>query len=229
MVDEGRRAPWLSRGLAVGYIAASGLDAAIAGRDADVWQPRRWATKPALMPLLALSSHAQPTLLTVAQAASWGGDVALLRDRDDRWFRVGIACFAAAHLTYTAALLPHARLERAGRQRAAAVAGISTLSALSLGRDARRHRPALAPAVRLYGLVIGTMAATAAAVPADQPGGMALRTGALLFVASDSLIGATTFTAPGAPRRLESVVMATYTAGQLLLALGIRRLHDRPL
>lgn len=206
------------------FVVTSLLDAALAGRDPEVWQHRRWATKPALMPLLMASASHQPRTVDIAQAASWIGDIALLRDRDDRWFRLGVASFAVTHLAYTASLLPHARLSATGRRNAALVATAAAAGALSLRRDARRTRPDLADAVAVYSGIIGTMAATAAAVPIDRQGGASLRCGALLFLASDSLIGATTFTAPDAPRRLESLVMTTYTAGQLMLARAIRDL-----
>ncbi|QWC84906.1 lysoplasmalogenase [Nocardioidaceae bacterium] len=220
-----------SRRRVAAYIVASTVDAAIAGADRGTWQPRRWATKPLLMPLLMIDTvtdtSRRPHALTLAQTATWAGDVLLMRDSDDRAFRAGIASFAVAHLAYTAALLPHARLSRSGRRRAAAVTAVSALGAVMLRRDATRTRPDLANAVAAYSLVIGAMGATAAAVPTDRARGRALRAGAVLFMASDLLIGVTTFTVPEASRRLETLVMATYTAGQLMLDRGITELAER--
>ena len=47
--------------------------------------------------------------------------------------------------------------------------------------------------------------------------------GALLFMLSDSVLGTRKFLLKNAPARVESVVMATYTAAQFLLSEGAAR------
>ena len=65
------------------------------------------------------------------------------------------------------------------------------------------------------------MAATAAVLP-ESPGRGRIRAGAALFLLSDSLIGAQQFLRDEPHPALESAVMATYTAGQWLIADGVQ-------
>lgn len=88
------------------YAATALADTWMAGhRDPRVRSWRR-ATKPALMPLLAVRLRSSPaTALTgptlAALAAGGAGDVALLR-QGERAFLAGLACFAAGHVAYVA-------------------------------------------------------------------------------------------------------------------------------
>lgn len=88
------------------------------------------------------------------------------------------------------------------------------------------HAGSLLIPVAIYGLALGSMAVLAA-------GTHALTTiGAALFLVSDSLLGMAHFVPAFAFPGHDGVVMLTYTAGQLLIVLGVVRLeaesHFRP-
>ena len=70
---------------------------------------------------------------------------------------------------------------------------------------------------------------TATALHADLPPQARRLTaaGAVLFLVSDTLLGARQFLVEDSPQRLETVVMATYTTAQLLLAEGAARASAR--
>jgi uncharacterized membrane protein YhhN len=178
------------------------------------------------MPLLARATarSAQGTTraLTAAQALSWGGDVALL-GRGDRAFQAGLGSFLGAHLAYiTGFALRGDRLTAppSSGVKAAGVALLTTgpLMALAAGRTDRK----LAAPVAAYSTALAAMFAAASRLdPALSPRARrAVQAGAALFLVSDTLLGVQKFVLRRELPALETAVMATYTAGQALLAGG---------
>jgi len=213
-------------GLTGAYAALAAVDTVLAGRGARPW---RRATKPLLMPALAAGLAASSSLgdravrrTVVAQALSWGGDVALMAP--GRWpFLAGLGSFLGAHLAYVGAFraLPAEPLLGSPARRAALAGGAGL--AAGMGVAARRNDRRLAGPVVAYGLVLTTMAVTSATLPAG-PGRRRVLAGTSLFLLSDSLLGAGRFLLDDAPPALDAAVMATYTAGQWCIAAGIREL-----
>ena len=218
--------------LRAAYVALALTDAVLAGT-AGAWAHRaRFVTKPLLMPTLAgsllSSSRAARSPLRngtlVAQACGWGGDVALLR-HGTRAFATGTASFGVGHVAYAAGFVrrrdPALRLTT--RPASRALAGVWLLSVPPMSVGAARTAPVLGPAVAAYSALLTTMTATALHADLPPESRRLTASGALLFLVSDTLLGARQFLLTDSPQRLETVVMATYTAAQLLLAEGAAR------
>lgn len=217
------------RWLTATYAALSVADTALVGLGPR-GRPAHYVVKPLLMPVLAgtlSDTRSSPVVRRVlgAQALSWGGDVALM-GTSERQFLAGVASFFGAHLAYVSAFRalgagpPTA--SRAGPAVLAASAALVPGNALAAGRKDSRF----AVPIGAYGLVLTAMAAAATALP-DAPGRRRVRAGAALFLLSDSLIGAQQFLRDEPHPALESAVMATYTAGQWLIADGVREAAGR--
>ncbi|QMU68925.1 lysoplasmalogenase [Streptacidiphilus sp. P02-A3a] len=175
--------------------------------------------KPLLMPLLALAVglRALPPgtsrLLLGALLASCAGDTLLIFG--GAWFLVGMGGFAVAHVCYISLLVCGGALrDRARLLRTATGYGLLWIILIS------SLWPDLTPALRLplagYSLLLAGTAVTSA--------GLSRRTGlgGALFLLSDSLIatGLAHWPQPPVP---DFWVMATYLAGQYLLASGTTR------
>lgn len=171
--------------------------------------------KPAPVALLALgvaTTRAGPGVrwLTVGLAMSAIADFAI-----DRHFLVGLAVFLAAHLAYIAAFVREA--PRLAPLRAvpfvALVIGAGSVFVPAAG--------GLGGPVGAYTVVIGLMGWRAAARAGAVPLGTMGLGGALLFMASDTLLATNLFVRP-VPYE-SALVMSTYWAGQLLIALSAPR------
>ena len=206
--------------LRAAYVALAATDAVLAGT-AGAWAHRaRFLTKPLLMPTLAgsllTSSRAARSPLRngtlVAEAFGWGGDLALLR-HGTRAFAAGTGSFGIGHIAYATGFVRRrdAATRLATRPATRALAGIWLLSAPPMSLGAARTAPVLGPAVAAYSALLTTMTATALHADLPPPARRLTAAGAALFLVEDS------------PQRLETVVMATYTAAQLLLAEGAAR------
>jgi uncharacterized membrane protein YhhN len=227
-----------SRRLKLGYVGLAVVDSLLAGSPRPGARRIRRVTKPMLVPTLAAAlltdqdarrSPLRSTTL-VAQAAGWGGDVALL-GKGTGSFLAGAGSFALGHVAYIAGF------RRNGRSRAAVLAapapraiGATWLaSGPLLALAASRTQKALGPAVLGYSAVLATMAATSTqldpAVPEDAR--RATAAGGALFLISDTLLGLREFVLRSDTPAVESAVMATYTAAQLLLAEGAGRAATR--
>ncbi|HWJ66031.1 MAG TPA: lysoplasmalogenase [Nocardioides sp.] len=216
------------------YAAVAAADTALAGSSRRWAHRARFATKPLLMPLLGASLATDPRAATsplrtttlVGQAAGWGGDVLLLGE-GPRAFAAGAGSFGLGHLAYISGFARHRdRGTRPPHNRAVrAVATAWATSAPVLAAAAFRQERALGPTVLGYSAVLAAMVAAANHLGDDVPRDARLLTaaGAGLFMVSDSVLGARTFVVPDPPARLESVVMATYTAAQLLISEGACR------
>ena len=110
-----------------------------------------------------------------------------------------------------------------GQRSALALALVWLGSAPPMTVGAARTAPVLGPAVAAYSALLTTMTATALHVDAPPDARRLIGAGALLFLVSDTLLGARTFLFTGTPERLETLVMATYAGAQLLLAEGAAR------
>ena len=218
------------RWLTAAYAALSAADTALVALGPR-GRPAHYAVKPLLMPVLAAGlagAGADPVVRRVlgAQALSWGGDVALM-GTSERQFLAGVASFFGAHLAYVSAFRAlgagSPTASRAGRAVLVAAAVLVPGNAVAAGRrDARFAGP-----IGAYGMVLTAMAAAATTVP-DTPGRRRVRAGAALFLLSDSLLGAQQFLRDEPHPALESAVMATYTAGQWLIADGVRETARPP-
>lgn len=184
-----------------GFLAVLNLVASGVENDA-----LEWATKPFLMPVLALWAWraGRNRLLVAGLLFSAGGDIALLKGDETGWFIAGMVLFLGAHLCYI-------RLFWKRPNPFVAVAyGLVFAAAL-----AWLWKPlgALAIPMTFYGLALATMATLAAGM------GWKVGLGGGLFLLSDLLIAvrvADAATLPGPP----VWVMLTYLAGQFLIATG---------
>lgn len=223
-----------SRKLKLGYLALAGVDAWLSGSTRSAAHRARALTKPLLMPVLAASLATNPrarrsplrTTTLAAQAFGWGGDVALLRE-GTRAFTAGAGSFGVGHASYLTGFVKHRNQEQPLLQRRTTklLAGTAILSAPALVLGAQRHDPRLVPAVAGYSAVLTTMVATAQNLDRSVPTTSRRLTalGALMFLVSDTVLGMRKFVLSDPPARMESVVMATYTAAQFLLSEGAAR------
>lgn len=220
--------------LKLAYGALAVTDTLLAGSGSRWAHRARFVTKPLLMPVLGASLATDPrargsalrTSTLAGQAAGWCGDVLLLGE-GPKAFAAGAGSFGVGHLAYISGLARHR--DRAtpitGNRGARAIAGTWALSGPVMAVAAARKEPALGPTVLGYSALLSTMAASAQhlspAVPRDAR--LLTAAGAGLFLLSDSILGSRTFVLPDPPQRLESLVMATYTAAQLLISEGAAR------
>ena len=219
---------------AAAYVALAVADTRLAGCPDD--RVRRWRllTKPLLMPALAtgfaLATPDESGLLRrgtlAAHVLSGAGDVALL-GHSEKAFLAGLGSFFGAHVAYVAAFASQARpwddRSHLGGAQAAAV----TFAALgpALGWAAGRRAPELrAPVVAYAGILTSMVAASSRLGDQVSPG--TRRTvvlGTATFLASDATIALRRFVLRSPTPRSDAVVMATYTAGQGLIASGVAR------
>jgi uncharacterized membrane protein YhhN len=157
-----------------------------------------------------------------AQLFSWGGDVALL-GRGEPSFLAGVGSFFAAHLGYLGGFATvrddEAGLKAPGAKAAAATwATTAPVMAVAAGRkDSHLRLP-----IAAYAAVLSSMFATSTMLDTDMRASARRRivAGTSLFLLSDSLLGVQKFLRREPSPALESAVMATYTAGQWLIAEG---------
>ncbi|MBZ5735832.1 lysoplasmalogenase [Nocardioides sp. TRM66260-LWL] len=187
-------------------------------------RPSLVPTKGALMPLLAsaVTTGRDRGLLRTALAAAWAGDLALLPPRapeDDaaarRRLRRGAAAFAVQQAAYLTLL---ARRGHRPRPAVAAAVGawLGTLAVLDVRAGGGRPDPV----VTGYGLLLGTMAATALGSNDGE-----LRTGGGMFLASDSAILLRELLLSDHRTRAlaEAFVLLTYADAQWHLVQGLAR------
>lgn len=229
------RMPGNIRHTKLAYVALAVTDSLLAARGTTAARRARLITKPLLMP--TLSAAMRPAVkgtpdgvercISLAQALSWGGDVALLR-KSEPAFLTGVASFFGAHVSYIAAF-GTVRDFRARPTDPGPVAAAVSWVALAplLATAAGRKDPKLRFPVAAYAGVLATMFATSTmldrSLPARSRGKIVA--GTSLFLLSDSLLGYQEFLRTTRSPLLEGAVMATYTAGQLLIADGAVELN----
>jgi uncharacterized membrane protein YhhN len=216
---------------AAGYAALAATDAVLAGKTSKSARRARFAIKPLLMPALSTAftdatsgrKDALARSTAAAQVFSWGGDVALL-GRGDNAFLAGVGSFAAAHAAYiTGFASRHASRETLDPKGIKAAGAMWATTAPVMGLAARRRAPELGLPIAGYSTMLAAMFATSTALdPAIRPRARTtIKAGTALFLLSDSLLGVQEFLLKRHSPALESAVMATYTAGQGLIAAGV--------
>lgn len=221
---------------AAAYGALAVADAALAAKSARGDAPAkaarrlRFLTKPLLMPTLATAFRnetegRQDTLrrgTTAAQAFSWGGDLALLGSSEGA-FLGGVGSFFVAHAAYIAGFASVRRrpvgLGSLGLKAALVMWGATApVMALAAGR----RDPQLRVPVAAYSTILATMFAASTVVGPEVPldARRKILVGTSLFLLSDTMLGVQEFLLSGKRPAIEAAVMATYTAGQGLIAAG---------
>lgn len=216
--------------LKLAYAGLALADTWLAGSTDPKAHQARMLTKPLLMPTLMASLATDPkaassplrTTTLLAQAGGWGGDLALM-GHGTKPFAIGSGSFALGHAAYITGFLR----QRGTRPQPGpkAVAALWAASTPGMVFGAYREDKVLAPAIAGYSAMLaGTVAAATQLDPAlPKSARRATLLGAGLFMLSDSVLGTRKFLWKKAPARVESVVMATYTAAQLLLSEGAAR------
>ncbi|HZV01064.1 MAG TPA: lysoplasmalogenase [Planctomycetota bacterium] len=193
-----------------------------------------WGTKPLLMPALLAWLHARLRGRRVAEVRTAGiyaalvlcgaGDVCLIRPGT---FLLGAAAFGLAHLCYVGSLLRlrHVRAALASWE----ILGLLALVAYAylvaaLVKD--RLESAKQIAFAAYGAFVLATAASAFVrfVARGDRSSATILAGAALFLQSDSLIAVRVATLPLPLGPF--AVMATYVAGQFLIARGVATTPD---
>ncbi|MFL6106553.1 MAG: lysoplasmalogenase [Marmoricola sp.] len=219
-----------SRKLKLAFLGLAAADTWLSGSADHRLHKVRVLTKPLLMPTLMASFITDPrsassplrTSTLVAQAGGWGGDLFLMGDGSSSFVK-GAGSFAVGHTAYISGFL--ANRSKTPRPGPKAVAALWATTAPGMVFGAARLDRKLGPAIAGYsGMLAGTVAAATQLDPAlPRSARRATITGAALFMLSDSLLGTRKFLLKNPPPRLESAVMATYTAAQFLLSEGAAR------
>lgn len=216
--------------LKLAYVAIAAADTWLSGSANPTAHKARALTKPLLMPTLAASLITDPraadsplrTSTLLAQAGGWGGDLALMGDQPKN-FIAGSSSFAAGHAAYISGFLANRGPKR--RRGPKLIAGLwaATMPPMALG--AAKQEKVLGPTIAGYSAMLATTFATSTQLdPALPKSARRLSVaGAGMFMLSDSLLGTRKFLLKNPPHQLESAVMATYTAAQLLLSEGAAR------
>jgi uncharacterized membrane protein YhhN len=239
---------------AAAYVAVAAAETYLAGHPSAVRRRLRLLTKPLLMPTLMTafaratdpgrvpvtgavtsaatgSRRATRTGTLAAQALSWGGDVALL-SRTEPAFLAGVASFFGGHVAYTATFVANGRplADRTNRDVALTTAvGAGSLVPV-VTWAAGRSSPRLRGPIAAYAAMITAMVTSSTRLSGDVPA-QARRTivaGTGLFLASDSVLAVRKFLMRHPAPLSDAVVMATYTAGQGLIALGLAQAAKAP-
>ena len=183
-------------------------------------------TQALLMPLLAVALLAQRPaprsrlvrLTLAALAASWLGDTVPRLLDGDAAFLALVACFLVAQVCYVTAFWPWRDRSVVTTSRA----GLAAYAVVVVGMIALCLPDAgvLAPAVVVYGLMVGAMAVLTTGI--DRVAGV----GGAVFLVSDGLIALDAFAGLDLPAHDVSV-MATYVVAQALIVLGVVRRDAR--
>ena len=235
--------PSASRLAAAAYAALAVTDTWLAGSRSPGRRRLRLLTKPLLMPALGTAfaaslreapgsdpSRDRGGLLqggtVAAQALSGVGDIALL-SKSEPAFLAGLSSFFGAHIAYSTAFVSAGKPldDRSADTGPIAAAAFFTVVGPTLGWAAGRRSPRLRAPVTAYAGIISTMFAASTrledGIPADARRAVIAGTG--LFVLSDSVIGLRKFVMKDPQPRSDALVMATYTAGQGLIAWGVAK------
>lgn len=216
---------------ALAYVGLAAADTALATRRSKRARAARFVTKPLLMPTLATAfveaTGGQGKLArgtAAAQAFSWGGDVALL-GRGDNAFLAGLSSFFLGHLGYVSAFAS-ARDKTINPVQAPGVkaAGALVLTmAPVMAFAAGRKEPRLRAPVAAYSGVLASMFAASTLLDRQLPkrARNTVVAGTALFLASDTILATREFVLRSNSPMLDAAVMATYTAGQGLIAAGV--------
>lgn len=216
--------------LKLAYVGVAAVDTWLSGSPNPKAHRARVLTKPLLMPTLMASLITDPkaansplrTSTLAAQVGGWGGDLALMGDGSSS-FLVGSGSFAVGHAAYISGFLANRSKVPQPGPKAVAALWVTTSPGMIFG--ASRLDRKLGPAIAAYSAMLATTLASATQLDPALPRSARRATlaGAGLFMLSDSILGTRKFLLKNPPPRLESVVMATYTAAQFLLSEGAAR------
>jgi uncharacterized membrane protein YhhN len=219
------------------YVALAIADSMAASKSGSTAARRvRYVVKPALMPALAAAfldgtrgskapanTNLLRTATVAAQAFSWGGDVALL-GTSKRSFLNGVGSFFGAHVAYIVGF-QSARGERKDYDTPGlkVALGLWLTATPLMSFAAGRKDPALRVPVAAYATILSGMFATSRMLDPALPQGArkALQAGTALFLISDGVLAVEKFLLTENRPVLGSLVMATYTTGQGLIAAGV--------
>jgi uncharacterized membrane protein YhhN len=182
------------------YPALAALDTVLAATGRTT---QRRFTKPLLMPTL-LTGKPRPVQRALALGAA--GDIALL-GRGDVAFTAGLGSFLAGHVAWMSALRPHATGAATPLRSAPYLAAWAGLNGYLWSRTGKDRIPVLLYSTALLGTALAAL----------DTGDPAITAGGALFLASDTLLALERFAHVQLPGH-EGLVMASYTAGQALLA-----------
>lgn len=192
----------------LGFFAFAVLDWVAVAQE---WRQGEHVAKPAALAFLLLFAALGPAAswaLLAALAFCLLGDVYLMLE--DELFPAGVAAFAVGHFAYVGAFTagPWARL---------IWFAIVTAASAPIALRVLRSVPAgpLRAGIGVYMTAISLMVGSALA-----SGSLLAAAGALLFFASDSLIGLNRFVAP--IRNAPIAIIVTYHVGQFLIVLAVR-------
>lgn len=218
------------------YAALAAADTALAASSSPTTRRFRLVTKPLLMPALGTAFMVSLSgrevdhggllrgATVAAQALSGVGDIALLR-KSEPAFLSGLGAFFGAHVAYTAAFVNAGRPLRDPSGRSGPLAGAAAFAATAplMGWAAGRRSPALRAPVVAYAGILSSMFAASTRLDPEIPASTRRKVlaGTSLFLVSDTVLGLREFElAPTSPLT-DATVMATYTAGQALIAAGV--------
>lgn len=212
------------------YVAIAAADTWLSGSANPRAHQARMLTKPLLMPTLAASLITNPQATNsplrnstlAAQAAGWAGDLALLGDEPKNFF-AGSSSFAVGHAAYISGFLSNrSQTPRPGPK---AIAALWAATSPGVAYAAFQQDQRLGPTLAAYSAMLSSTAAAATQLDPALPKAArrASLLGAGMFMLSDSILGTRKFLLKDPPHRLESAVMATYTAAQFLLSEGAAR------
>jgi uncharacterized membrane protein YhhN len=179
-------------------LAAADTVLALTGRE----QARR-VTKPLLMPTLMRGHERRVQRALVLGTA---GDVALL-GKGELAFMAGLGSFLAGHVAWMAALRPRSQGAATPAKATPYLLAWAGLNAYLWPRTGRDRLPVLVYSTALLGTALAAL----------DTGDAGTTAGGVLFLASDALLALERFGDVELPGH-EGLVMASYTAGQALLA-----------
>jgi uncharacterized membrane protein YhhN len=201
--------------LLVAGVSAVGDWVAVGRRDDRLeylCKPAAPAAVSAVAATLDPTSEARRTAVVVALVFSLAGDVFLMLPRD--LFVAGLSSFLLAHVAYVVGFRLDAGPAGELVLPAAAVLVVVGVIGRPVLRGVRKTEPEMAAPVAVYMLVIAAMVTTALA-----SGEVLAGIGAVVFMASDSLIAWNRFVRP--LRWAPVAIMVTYHLGQAGIVLSL--------
>lgn len=190
----------------------------------------RFLTKPLLLLLLLtyvlfqdIASIKEKTLLLAALFFSWAGDLFLLFDsRETNYFILGLLSFLTAHIFYILLFLKLKKALQPHRKWNPLIILLLLLYTGSLFVLLYPTLGALKIPVIIYAAVLCSMLLTALhAFSLQTTAGKNVIAGAVLFVASDSLLAINKFYQPFSAASL--AIMGTYGLAQLAIVAGLTK------
>ena len=228
---------------ACAYVVLATADTFLAASPSASRHRWRWLTKPLLMPALSAAFTAAaadparepvselamdaPLLqrgTSAAQALSWLGDVSLM-GKSEPAFLAGLGSFFGAHVAYVGAFASAGRPVTDTSHLGGVKAALALMATVgpAMGYLAGRQSPKLRGPVMAYAGILSAMYASSTRLDPSipEPARRTVGLGTTLFLASDFTLGVRRFAMKNPGVLSDGLVMATYTAGQGLIAAGV--------